>query len=114
MIDIKPFFSFDGKSKRSEYWAVNLCSYVILLVSGLLSALIMMSGIFGAISGVLLIIATAVALAWLVFAVTARRCRDIGISPWFTLSLLIPYLAIIPFIVIGCLKSEVKDEHCEH
>lgn len=114
MIDVKPFFSFEGKSTRSEYWAINLCSYVVLLGSGLISALIMMSGIFGAISGILLILGTAVILMWLVFSVTARRCRDIGISPWFTLALLIPYIAIIPFIVFGCLKSENKLETHEH
>lgn len=110
MNDIKKFLSFEGKSTRSEYWAINLCSYVVLLGAGLVSALIIMSGIFGLISGVLLILGTAIMLAWLVFAVTVRRCRDIGISPWFTLSLLIPYIAIIPFIVFGCLKSEEKIE----
>lgn len=114
MIDVKPFFSFEGKSKRSEYWAINLCCYVVLLGVGLVSALIMMSGIFGAVSGVLLILGTAFMLAWLVFAVTARRCRDIGISPWFTLSLLVPYIAIVPFIVFGCLKSEDKIEPHAH
>jgi uncharacterized membrane protein YhaH (DUF805 family) len=110
MNDLKKYFSFEGKSTRSEYWAINLCSYVILLFVGLITALVIMSGIFGAISGVLLILGTCVLLAWLVFSVTVRRCRDIGISPWFTLALLIPYIAIIPFIVFGCLKSEVKIE----
>ena len=79
---------------------MNLFCYVALLVSALVSALSMMSGILGVMFGIVFMLGTAVALTWLVFAVTVRRCRDIGISPWFTLSLLIPYIAIIPFIVL--------------
>lgn len=114
MIDVKPYFSFQGKSTRSEYWAVNLISYFSLMVIALLSALFIMSGVFGIVSGFILLIAGSVTLAWLVFSVTVRRCRDIGINPWFTLALLIPYVAIVPFIVFGCLKSEDTHEHCTH
>lgn len=106
MIDVTPYFNFQGKSTRSEYWAVNLFCYVILLLSALVSILSMMSGVLGVIFGIVFMLGSAIALTWLVFAVTVRRCRDIGISPWFTLSLLIPYIAVIPFIVFGCLKSE--------
>lgn len=109
MIDIMPYFNFQGKSKRSEYWAVNLFCYVILLVAALISALSMMSGILGVMFGIVFILGMVITLTWLVFAVTVRRCRDIGISPWFTLSLLIPYIAVVPFIVFGCLKSEETD-----
>lgn len=108
------YFKFDGRAKRSEYWAINLICYFTLMVIGLLSTLVVMSGVFGVITGVMLVIVGAITLTWLVFAVTARRCRDIGISPWFTLSLLIPYIAIIPFIVFGCLKSEIIHDQCTH
>lgn len=110
-MEVKPYFSFEGVSTRSEYWAVNLFSYLMFMLSALISGLFMMSGILGIISGIMCMVLSCIALTWLVFAVTIRRCRDIGISPWFTIALLIPYIAIIPFIVFGCLKSEVKDEH---
>lgn len=109
MIDVMPYFNLQGKSKRSEYWAMNLFCYVALILAGLISALSMMSGVFGVIIGIIFMLSVSVALVWLVMAVTVRRCRDIGISPWFTVSLLIPYIAIIPFIVFGCLKSEETD-----
>lgn len=109
MIDVKPYFNFEGKSTRSEYWAINLISYFGLVLVGLVSAVAAMSGILGTLIGVGLILASCVSVAWLVIAVTIRRCRDIGITPWFTLALFIPYIAIIPFIVFGCLKSEAKD-----
>ena len=107
--DIFNYFSFQGTSTRSEYWAINLCSYVVLLLAGLVSALSMMAGIFGIMFGIIFILAVVLGLTWLVFAVTVRRCRDIGINPFFTLALLIPYIAIIPFIVFGCLKSKETD-----
>lgn len=110
-MNIKPYFDFNGVSTRSEYWAVNILSYVALIASALVSAVVMMSGLLGVISSVMFMIAASLILIWLVFAVTVRRCRDIGINPWFALTLLIPYIAVIPFIVFGCLKSEVKDGH---
>ena len=42
-------------------------------------------------------------------ATVVRRCNDIGISPWFTLTLLIPYVNFITFIVFGCLASEKEN-----
>jgi len=48
-------------------------------------------------------------LTWAVIATTVRRCRDAGISPWFAGTILIPWFAIIPFIVFGCLKSDISE-----
>lgn len=110
-MNFKRYFEFDGVSTRSEYWAINLICYVGLVLSAILSLIFTMSGILGMVSGIMFMMAACVVLVWLVFSVTIRRCRDIGISPWFTAALLIPYIAFIPFIVFGCLKSEVKDEH---
>ena len=114
MIDVKEYFKFKGRSNRSEYWAINLLSYFGLIVVGLLSAVVAMSGILGALISMGLIVVACVAVVWLVIAVTVRRCRDIGITPWFTLALLIPYIALIPFIVFGCLNGEVAHEHTCH
>jgi uncharacterized membrane protein YhaH (DUF805 family) len=114
MIDVKPYFVFEGKATRSEYWAINLISYFSLIVAGVVSAVIAMSGILGAVVGVAFMLVCCIAVAWLIIVVTVKRCRDIGISPLFTLSLLIPYIAFIPFIVFGCLKSEVKDDNAPH
>jgi uncharacterized membrane protein YhaH (DUF805 family) len=114
MIDVKPYITFQGKATRSEYWAVNLISYFSLIVFGVVSAVIAMSGILGALVGVVLMLMCCLAVAWLIIVVTVKRCRDIGINPLFTLSLLIPYIAFIPFIVFGCLKSEEKDVNTPH
>ena len=110
MEQYKKYLSFDGRATRSEYWAVNLITYLGLILVGLVSVLITMSGLFGAIVAGLLFLSSLVLVAWAMLATTARRCRDAGINPWFTCAVFIPYLAVIPWIVFGCLKTEKKDD----
>jgi len=108
---IEKYFTFTGKATRSEYWGVNIISYLLLLPVLIIGAIFTMGGLIGSVAGGLLILAGVVALSWAVLATTARRCRDAGINPWFAGAILIPWIAIIPFIVFGCLKTEKSDEH---
>ena len=112
MIDkIEKYFTFTGKATRSEYWGVNIISYLLLLPVLIIGAVFTMGGLIGSVVGGLLILAGVIALSWAVLATTARRCRDAGINPWFAGTIVIPWFAIIPFIVFGCLKTEKSDEH---
>jgi uncharacterized membrane protein YhaH (DUF805 family) len=108
--EIKKLFTLNGTSKRSEYWAVNLVCYFMLVIAGLVSAFMMELGFIGFVFVLPLMLTVFVITTFLIISVTIKRCRDIGISPWFTLSLAIPYIGIIPFIVFGCLKSENTNE----
>ena len=108
MDEVKKIFTIDGKSTRSEYWAVNLVCYFLLVLSGIISALMMDFGFIGFVFVLPLMATVVVVTTFSIISVTIQRCRDIGISPWFTLALAIPYLGIIPFVVFGCLKSESK------
>ena len=47
MDEVKKIFTIDGKSTRSEYWAVNLVCYFLLVLSGIISALMMDFGFIG-------------------------------------------------------------------
>jgi uncharacterized membrane protein YhaH (DUF805 family) len=49
-------------------------------------------------------------IVWTLLSTTARRCRDAGINPWFSATILIPWIAVIAVIVFGCLKTEKSDE----
>jgi uncharacterized membrane protein YhaH (DUF805 family) len=103
---IEKYFAFTGNASRSEYWGVNIISYLLLLPILIVGLIFTMGGLVGSVVGGLLILSGVVALAWAVVATTVRRCRDAGISPWFAGTILIPWFALIPFIVFGCLKSD--------
>lgn len=105
------YFNFDGKATRSEYWGVNIISYLLLVPVLIVGAIFTMGGLIGSVIGGLLMLGGVIALTWAVLATTARRCRDAGINPWFAGTIIIPWFAIIPFIVFGCLKTEKVDEH---
>ena len=98
MIEIekyKKYFVLHGKSTRSEYWGISIICYVLALPA------LFFAGILG---GLIII--------WTLLSTTTRRCRDAGISPWFSATILIPWIAVIAVIVFGCLKTEKKeDEH---
>lgn len=112
MIDkIEKYFTFTGKATRSEYWGVNIIAYLLLIPVLLIGAIFTMGGLIGSVIGGLIILGGVIALTWSVLATTARRCRDAGINPWFAGTIVIPWFAIIPFIVFGCLKTEKSDEH---
>lgn len=111
MENYKKYFEFNGRATRSEYWGVNIISYLSLMVISMIGIMLTFLGVIGAIFGGLLILGGVVALTWCVLATTARRCRDAGINPWFAGTVLIPYIAVVPWIVFGCLQTEKIDEH---
>lgn len=102
---MEKFFSFYGLTQRSEYWAVM----VIMLVAGFFLGF----GIGGmfladatAILGLILFLALFVVSVWLTLATTARRCRDAGISPYWCLAMLVPYVSFVATIVFGVIPSD--------
>lgn len=101
----KKYLMFEGLATRSEYWAIYLLTWVFVFVSTLLFFILSLSGPVGILAGAGLMLATCVFLVWLMIATAVRRCRDAGINTLFVLSLIIPYINFIIFIVFGCLKS---------
>lgn len=109
-MNIEKYFSFYGLATRSEYWGTQIVSYLVFFAVVILASLISIgSGPSGTIAIGVFIFLLIVPLTWVVMATTARRCRDAGINPWFTAAIFIPYIAIIPWIVFGCLKTQVRD-----
>lgn len=108
MEKLRKYFDFDGTITRSEYWAVYLITigllFPIMFVVGILSML----GIPGMILGTAILIFMLVAYIMVYATTSAKRCRDAGLSPWFTLALLIPTINFVCWIVFGCLPSEKK------
>ena len=102
----KKYLTIDGKANRSEYWGVYLSTWVILAIVTLLFFILTLIGSIGVVIGSIIMLVTSATLTWAMFATSIRRCRDAGISPWFTLSFLLPYINFIVFVVFGVLKTD--------
>jgi uncharacterized membrane protein YhaH (DUF805 family) len=109
-MQLSKYLSFEGKAKRSEYWAVYLISTASTIPAILVAAGLALLGIVGTVMGAFLLIAFACLMTFITVATVVRRCNDIGISPWFALTLLVPYVNFITFIVFGCLASEKEND----
>ena len=108
------YFRFDGFTTRSEYWAVYLINFAAFIALILTGALFFGIGeesdsIVAKLLGVIIVIASFVMPSWVAIATTVRRCKDADINPWWTLATLIPYINIVPWIVIGVLPTVKKD-----
>lgn len=106
----KKYIEFTGTATRSEYWAIYLLTWVLVFIATFLFFILSLSGPIGILLGSVIMLATGFFLVWLMAATAARRCRDAGINPWFVLSFIIPYINFIVFIVMGCLKTEEKND----
>lgn len=108
------YFRFNGLATRSEYWAVyliNFAAFLVLLLTGVIFYGIgeSMDSVIPMLIGGLILVISLVGPCWVAIATTVRRCKDAGINPWWTLATLIPYINLIPWIVIGVLPSDKKD-----
>jgi uncharacterized membrane protein YhaH (DUF805 family) len=108
------YFSFLGKSDRSEFWAVN----VIVILGGwiaLIGFLVFSAGIALAselIGGLFVMSSFAVwfvGCIWLLLAVAVRRCRDADISVFWAIPLVLPIMFVIMTIILGVLPSVDKN-----
>lgn len=102
------YFRFSGVAQRSEYWGVYILAFVLLMILLITGSVFVEAGGGLELFGFLVILASIVANVWLTLSVTVRRCRDAGINPWWAAACYIPYLGAIPWIVIGCLKSDAQ------
>lgn len=108
MENLRKYFSFDGTATRSEYWAVYLVSIALLVPSMFIVGLLSMLGLLGMLLGTAVMTLVFVSVVIVYTTTSVKRCRDAGISPWFTLALLIPTINFVCWIVFGCLPSEKK------
>lgn len=105
------YFNFKGVAKRQEYWAVIFILFAITFLGGMILQGLMFTGETGLYLGGIGLIVFFIAAIWIQFATGARRCRDAGISPWWILLYLLPYVNFVFTIVIGCLKTQEQGEN---
>ena len=118
---MKKLFSFHGRAKRPQYWCITLLIIVATILAvtatqifGILAFAFGTVGFFETITGneptfnikpafiimLLLWLGFGVSTAWLWFAVTARRLRDAGWTPWLTLVHLLPPISVLSKLLV--------------
>lgn len=101
--------SLKGESDRSDWWITTIVAGVIVQ-GAIVVALIARFQETGAnwITFIASILVGVVAL-WATIAVTARRFRDRGDSPWMTVLLAVPILGELWVLVVcGCLPNPIQ------
>lgn len=121
-------FNGEGRARRKEFWSFVLIEWIIFFVLGIVMMVVAGGAISAAMSGysygygygdaglAALIGALGVwwfilFVLWLVFlpasiTVLIRRLHDIGMSGWFCLIVLIPYVGFIFWLVCALIPSQ--------
>lgn len=94
---LKRYADFSGRSRRKEYWLFQLLAWGSVFVAGMVAAFL--SAPFPVVSIVGILV---VGLIVPLIAVQVRRFHDLGMSGWFSLLGIIPYvggLIVLYFMV---------------
>lgn len=97
---MKSLFSFEGRIKRSTFWAtlvplflISFALQIVIALSANQEAVVITIGI---IALIYLVPAT-----WICLATYAKRWHDLGMSGWMVLTLLIPLVNLFIFLYLG-------------
>lgn len=93
----KRSFDFSGGSSRKDFWLTALVNFVVATILTVISPIVYM----------VFYLATLIPS----IALTIRRLRDGGFSPWLFLTIFIPILGFIGLIVLTALPSKNQGEH---
>lgn len=105
------FTDFSGRASRSEYGWFGL--FLLLVLAALVLGLVVASRFTGARVpyGALVLLLVPLYLAGV--SVQVRRLRDAGLSPWWTLASLIPYLGVLLALALTLLPSAGGQDRSE-
>jgi uncharacterized membrane protein YhaH (DUF805 family) len=95
---LKNYAGFSGRARRTEYWMFGLVNFVITLVFYILAFLH---------AGFFIVLVALYGLAVLVpsLAVLVRRLHDTGMSGWWILIVLVPFVGGIVLLVFTLLPG---------
>ena len=111
---LRPYADFSGVTSRKEFW---LCYVAMMIASvGLTGLVLLLMGVGGVTGGLIgTILCSIVGLGLVVpgLAISVRRLRDAGLSPWLLLVSLIPGLGALALLVMFCLPTKYEHEETE-
>ena len=111
---LKPYADFSGLTSRKDFW---LC-YVAMIVAsigltGLVLLLMAVAGVSGGLIATILCSIVGLGLVVPGLAISVRRLRDAGLSPWLLLVSLVPGLGALALLVMYCLPTKYEHEETE-
>ena len=108
------YANFSGRARRKEYWGFMLFWYLFAI--GLTIAAMAVDGVLGNMDGDEFPYVTMVVLGiWFLgslvphLSITIRRQHDIGLSGWFYLLILIPYIGGIIIFVFTLIPTQMHE-----
>ena len=111
---LKPYADFSGLTSRKDFW---LCYVAMMIASvGLTGLVLLLMGVGGVTGGLIgTILCSIVGLGLVVpgLAISVRRLRDAGLSPWLLLVSLVPGLGALALLVMYCLPTKYEHEETE-
>ncbi len=94
------YMEFGGRVSRRQYWMFALFSILVSIVIGIVAGIIPILS-FVSVLYLLAILIPSIGLA-------VRRLHDIGLSGWFFLISIIPYVGMIALLLLLCLPGDAK------
>lgn len=107
---MKRYLDFSRTASRSEYWGTLIISWILAAVLSVVTIAIMIIDEVFLFFGGLVMLVGLLLLIWVMLAVTAARCRDSGINPWWTAATILPYIGFVVMIVVGCLSTKILEK----
>lgn len=108
---LRPYADFSGVSSRKEFWLTYLAVCIISAgVTGLTLLVMGLAGMTGIIIGSAIAAIFGLGLLIPNLAISVRRLRDAGMSPWLILIILIPAIGAIALIVMFCRPTQYQHE----
>ena len=97
------YADYNSRSRRSEYWNVQLAVILIQIIVNIVLGIIGIKALTYIIDGVL-------GIAFFIFCLplAVRRLHDIGKTGWFVLLGLIPIIGWIILLIWNCTDSQVE------
>ena len=105
---MKAIFSFQGTVSRSQFWLGMLAPAIVVILLVLLFNLLAPLGNALVIFVFVVFLVLQLGWLWLIFALSAKRLRDAGLSPWLCLLHFVPLVNLVVFLIAGFKPTAVE------
>ncbi len=96
----KNYLTFDGRVSRRQYWMFVLFFVLVGFIIGLIGGIIPILSIFSLLYTLALVVPSV--------GLGIRRLHDLGLSGWFLLIALIPYVGSLFLVILFSIPGENK------